>query len=322
MNPKLIPALTSDKPNELLQRYCHTWCSDCNESTLIAYRSGVANEILAKNERGRGRKRSIHNQDKEERQPRKRSRSISSCSASSVSTISTAFSQRSRDSSRNGCDQYLTSQVVDSFSRSQGPTTYGRKRGRSSTSSASDTDNRLPQHSRARQLLPGDRNIRRRRQLTGPDERGRRRSRSVEYSDHTPRRVRDNSIKTRNPERDRTRLSPSAERLENTSPKRPEKSPKRREEVEQRHFANGNDYADEKSAGSRVQDTRRYRSRSPLKRDRDNSPIDGLAADDKLERRRPIQRGERNFRRDERKERSLSPYSKRIALTQAMNGGK
>ncbi|KAJ9642470.1 hypothetical protein H2199_004851 [Coniosporium tulheliwenetii] len=73
-NPKLVPKLTSDVPNDLLQK------------------KGVADQLLAKNAEERGRKRALDNDDTTA-PPRKRTRSVSSYSSSSVSTISTNLSR-------------------------------------------------------------------------------------------------------------------------------------------------------------------------------------------------------------------------------------
>jgi len=74
LNPKLVPKLTSDVPQELLRK------------------KGVADEQLAKAEQERGRKRERQSEDLEIRGAHKRIRSASASSAS-VSTISTNLSR-------------------------------------------------------------------------------------------------------------------------------------------------------------------------------------------------------------------------------------
>lgn len=247
-NPKLVPKLNNEVPNELLRK------------------TGVADEILE----NRGRKRSREPTNREPTRKRSRSDSASSgYSSSSVSTISTnrdrshsrsrsrsrSPPRRTRHDSDSEDDHMITSQqllpedtAVPSFSHDR------KRRRRHSSSSVESVRPRNVSHSR-------DRNTRRRRSSISPEERGRRRSRSRRsYS-------RDSSRKSgrRNQEHSRT--------------KSPPKHGREQEGSRNRNVGRGFSGA--------------ANGRAP----RQQPPPD----------------------RRERRERSLSPYSKRLALTQAMN---
>ncbi|KAK1150293.1 hypothetical protein N8T08_000195 [Aspergillus melleus] len=86
LNPKLRPQLSTEVPNDLLRT------------------KGVADEILAKREEDRGRKRDLDEfgpRDAQE-QSSKRARSVSSHSTDSVSTISTSRSRSESPPRRSG----------------------------------------------------------------------------------------------------------------------------------------------------------------------------------------------------------------------------
>jgi len=166
LNPKLVPKLTSDVPNELLRK------------------KGVADEQLAKAEaeRERGRKRERQSKEPESAGKPKRMRSAS---ASSVSTISTNVSRSpsprqarptslSRSPSRTGLgrqDRRYSSISQSPPSRPQAA--HEKKRRRESQSSVdspmSNTGDRAP-HSRER---GSSRSTRRRYRQDSPPARGR-----------------------------------------------------------------------------------------------------------------------------------------------------
>ncbi|KAJ5689665.1 hypothetical protein N7462_004057 [Penicillium macrosclerotiorum] len=71
LNPRLMPKLSTEVPSDFLQT------------------NGVADEILAKRNEERGRKRDLDGDDTREGHSPKRARSLSSHSTNSISTIST-----------------------------------------------------------------------------------------------------------------------------------------------------------------------------------------------------------------------------------------
>ncbi|PLN80932.1 zinc knuckle-domain-containing protein [Aspergillus taichungensis] len=236
-NPRLRPQLSSDVPNNLLNS------------------KGVADEILAKREEGRGRQKEIDSLDPVDSSS-KRSRSISSHSVSSVSTIST---NRSRSRSPPRRDDY-SSRSQDRRTESTSRHAKPRKRRYSDSSSgyssySSGEDNR----SRDRGWT-GDRNTRRRRRESSPDARGR--ARDIPRGGDRPDRMRSHS-------------------------------------------------------GDRFRGTRGGRSDSPnAMDDRAYSGGPSRSYTGRLER----QSGGRDSGPPQPpRERSLSPFSKRLALTQAMN---
>jgi len=178
LNPKLVPKLTSDIPQELLRK------------------KGVADEQLAKAELERGRKRERQSEDPDEiRGAPKRMRSASTFSAS-ASTISTDLSRSlspratSRDSARRKARPSSMSRSPPhrefsrnetrsltrspSVSRSPPPRVLAdseKKRRRDSFSSIDSYTSEDPRNSKER---AGSRSTRRRFQQISPPARGRR----------------------------------------------------------------------------------------------------------------------------------------------------
>jgi len=272
LNPKLVPKLTSDVPNDLLRK------------------KGVADEQLAKREEERGRKRGRDEDDGPA--ARKRSRSISSYSSSSVSTISTTVSRSPPPRSRPQDDTYYTSQR--DHSPISVPLKPGHKRRRSSSSSMSYTSISSIE-SRRKSPTHRDRNTRARRSSVSPDERGRRRSRLRSNAG-------DDSGRTRSRSLDQSRIARNRQSLTNDGRGRdgrdgrdrrreeavsPGYGPKYRRDAQRRYSNNHERY------GSSFRDG------------------DQHSGEVRRERPPPV-----------RKERSLSPFSKRLALTQAMNMGR
>ncbi|KAF1809978.1 hypothetical protein P152DRAFT_461058 [Eremomyces bilateralis CBS 781.70] len=251
-NPKLLPKLSSDVPNERLRQ------------------KGVADEQLAQKALERARHRSRSPQSHKEK---RRSRSPSVSSATSVSTISTNQS-RSRSPThspnRHDSDDYMTSQRPSKFP-SVDRMHRKRRRGSSSGHMSSDDDLAPSSHH-------DDRNTRRRRASTSPHSRGRRRSRSRDSERRSWRR---SSSRSRGNSRRRRSASRGRHR-----PKAPER-----------------DRRDESLSRSPVRRTNK--AHSP---ERYHKPAG-----------RQVQ--PEGTRPPPPKERSLSPYSRRIALTQAMNRG-
>ncbi|KAJ6004152.1 hypothetical protein N7522_005797 [Penicillium canescens] len=238
MNPKLVPKLSNENPNELLQTV------------------GVADELLAKREQERGRKRDLEDTTDRDSQSPKRARSVSSHSMSSISTISTnrSYSASPRRSRRDAHDGRRDS--------TSPPPTKSRKRRYSDSSegragSVHSSEQRPRSISRER---TEDRNTRRRRRESSPEERGRHRA-AERHSSRRDRRSK-SADKARVPKEKRSPTPDGARDRyyrDRASPPRQSQPPR--------------------------QDTRMRSDQPP-------------------------------------RERSLSPFSKRLALTQAMNHGR
>ncbi|KAK8255998.1 zinc knuckle-domain-containing protein [Phyllosticta capitalensis] len=245
-NPKLMPQLTSDVPNDLLRR------------------KGVADEVLAKQSADRGRK---HARDDDDARPT-RTRSRSESSFSSVSTVSTNRSRtRSPSPRQRGSNP--------SGRRAHSPPADARKRRRRSVSSSPD---------RYASDRPKERNTRRRRSSFSPVERGRPRSRSF-MSNNRGRSgsgMRERSISH---EMDRS-PSPHGRRMR-FSNRSPARSPPRR----------------------------RSPVRSPARYPHPDNDRDMDGYTERPPRHSPVAHGPPP---PSARERSLSPYSKRLAMTQTM----
>lgn len=286
LNPKLKPKLTTEVPEDLLRK------------------SGVADEILKKKEQERSGR------------DRKRSRSLSTSSADSVSTISTNRSpSRSRSPPRrrkHNDDKALT------------------KRRRRSVSS----DSQSPEGS--------ERNTRRRMSSFSPGERGRRRTRSrsvsqrMEMSHEGPRhkevhgrhrRLTQSRSRSRKRHGKRTarRLSPlgsrsrSADPMDTSDDREPRNGARRAPSRSPSPYRPGRDRSPSPYAKRPVP----QRSPSPPRRNGyqgrgeahgpprnrfDSGPVRQAPPPAQAP---PVQR-----------ERSLSPFSKRVALTKAMQAGR
>ncbi|EON62866.1 hypothetical protein W97_02091 [Coniosporium apollinis CBS 100218] len=269
-NPKLVPKLTSDVPNDLLQK------------------KGVADQLLAKNAEERGRKRAPDGDDTTA-PPRKRTRSVSSYSSSTVSTISTNLS-RSPSPKRAPPRDRIQASIPPREGPPHRSRSPDRKRRRRSYSSSPDSDHKNRQRGRE-----PDRNTRRRLSSFSPDGRGRQISRSS-----------DRRKPTRSREENR---SPLNRRLRSPSP-----------------YSGRRDSAPRRSPPRRSPPRRRPRSRSPA---RNGSSQQGDGRSNRLggfDDRPPLNGASNSAYAGRppphvRRERSLSPYSKRLALTQAMGTG-
>lgn len=292
LNPKLKPKLTTEVPEDLLRK------------------KGVADEILKKKELERSGR------------DRKRSRSLSTSSVDSVSTISTNRSpSRSRSpprrkhngaSSRGGDDKALT------------------KRRRRSPSYSHSPD-------------PADRNTRRRMSSFSPGERGRRRTRSRSISQRMEDISHEDARPSDPPRRHHRRTSRSRSGNRNRHGKHPVRrlSPSRSRSRSQDRMDTSDDRngaTKGKRAGSRSPSPYRpgrVRSPSPRQRRR-RSPSPRQGGNGWHE---PRNQGRNRFDsapvRDApppvaaappppvvKRERSLSPFSKRVALTRAMQASR
>ena len=144
-NPRLVPKLTSDQPNDLMKKCVNP---PYLSSVADSFRAGVADQQLARIEAERGRKSNSEN-------GRARSRSQSS---SSISTVSTNLSRGNSPKRMR-----MSSPKRDNKSRKR------RRRSSSSSGSLSSEVIESRELSRARE----DRNTRRRRSSTSPRRRGR-----------------------------------------------------------------------------------------------------------------------------------------------------
>ncbi|CAG8123307.1 unnamed protein product [Penicillium olsonii] len=242
LNPKLVPKLSTENPNELLRT------------------EGLADELLAGREEERGRKRDLEAATDRHGISPKRARSISSHSMSSISTISTNRSYSA--SPRRGRNETHDSHHRD-VSASPGPAKTRKRRYSDSSEGRSGSAHSGPAHHSPPREQNSDRNTRRRRRESSPEQRGRNRGEG-RHSERRHRRSR-SADKDRLP-KERRSLTPDAPRNRDR-PYRDRASPPR-----------------QAPAGSSGQETK----------SRANQP----------------------------RERSLSPFSKRLALTQAMNVGR
>lgn len=218
----------------------------------------------------------------------KRSRSVSSSSSDSVSTISTnrSHSLSPKRPRHDGRGDYLTSQQEPLDLPSYRSKDRKRRRSMSSSSSALSYDS-TSSIDRRRSPSKERRNTRRRRSAFSPEERGRRRSSDRRYSKRSRSRSRDESM-------DKSQI---ARHRRSMTPKTVERG------------GNGLRSSRRQNGGRNSPDfeTRTYNRPSQTENARNHPPI--------LERRG-------NQAPPPRKERSLSPFSKRVALTQAMSTGR
>ncbi|KAL2221359.1 zinc knuckle-domain-containing protein [Thermoascus aurantiacus ATCC 26904] len=268
-NPELMPKLTNEVPNDLLRK------------------KGVADELLSKQEKERGRKRDLDD-DVElldgRDHSRKRARSLSSDSSSSVSTIST---NSSRSESPKPRRRYDTRDSRERSPERTSPSPRGsrpRKRRYSDSSSEYSYSSGSPvgrRHSRSREReRERDRNTRRRHRESSPEERGRRNdsARRGSWRD----RSRSQSMDKSRIARDRRSMTPETLRGPG-------------HHASTRRSPYGESRPPRESSYQYPERQRSERGR----RDRDGPSVPSP-----------------------RRERSLSPYSKRLALTQAMSMGR
>ncbi|KAE8322018.1 zinc knuckle-domain-containing protein [Aspergillus sergii] len=258
-NPKLRPQLSTETPNDLLRS------------------QGVADDLLAKREEERGRKRDIDESDPLDNQGQtsKRARSASSHSVSSVSTISTSRSHSQSPPRRREFNARNEPHRTKSTSSHHEKL---RKRRYSDSSSSHSTHSysygeKNRARSRSREWT-GDRNTRRRRRESSPEERGRARNLSRDGSRRG--RTRSQSIDQGRIIRERRSVTPETMH----DPNRPRRLSR---------------------------DTFRHSGHSDGRYSRTHDGRSGYSQGHTVP--------------QPRRERSLSPYSKRLALTQAMNIG-
>ena len=248
-------------------------------------RNGIADEQLAIKEAERGRKRAAE-EDGFRSRPRKRSRSASSYSSTSVSTISTNNSRPAspKRSKLDGSRAYTLSQP-QSLARSSHTKSLRKRRRDSSSSDRSYSTTDSSYDRRRPKEKENDRNTRRRRSSVSPEYRGRERDQDDRRSYRSVR-SRSNSMDRSKVARHRTSMTPDTRNNHDRSNGRPQERPPLR--TSGRRYTNDDD---------------RYGSSY-----RDEGHDNGNETPAKHP--------------PPRKERSLSPFSKRLALTQAMNMGR
>ena len=290
--------------------------------SMARARDGIADEQLAKinGERERGRKRS-RDHDYDMTGSRKRTRSMSSYSSNSVSTISTNLSQDSRDLPNSDHDNYYTSQINEYAVPPPVPEPFhGQKRRRSFTESSSDSDASDRSRGFSLQRSSAEERVTRRKwKSRSPEQRGRRRSRSSNLADRDSRRSRSRSL-SRGLRSRAKRRSPSPARAYGSRRTRRSPSPAWSDEREpassKNHYKHGGAKSQQEATmGSpdekmHTSDGRYRRKDSPGRNQRHRDRQDDNRSSNM-----------RNSTKHVRQERSLSPYSKRLALTQAMNRG-
>ncbi|KAI9673297.1 MAG: hypothetical protein M1829_004362 [Trizodia sp. TS-e1964] len=271
LNPKLLPKLMSEVPNDLLRK------------------KGVADEQLAKKER----ERALQREETHEEVLMDRNRSASVSTQSTISTISTNLS-RSQSPGKDEDMNYYHSQRSPSPMPPFRETESKKKRRRSPSSSVSNRSETSVEKEGLSRSKHFDRHTRRRQNSRSPGERGRRRSRSSHrYDDEKPRRDRSRTV-------DQSRIARERQRSFTPSENKPSHRTRGGSRSERRMRERS--MSDEADAG-----TSRRRSRHN----------DDRYEDDYQGSRR--HEPPNNNKRPARDERSLSPYSKRLALTQAMN---
>ncbi|KAI9701519.1 MAG: hypothetical protein M1836_001575 [Candelina mexicana] len=253
------------------------------------HRKGVADEQLAKKEEERGRARLRDNGTAKGIARASRSRSGSSHSTTSVSTISTGASRSppGRDTQKDDADMYFNSQREPPLVPLHAAIGHKRRRRSVSSSMSYSSDS---SSERRRPTRDPDRRTRRRRGSVSPNRRGRRYSRSRSKGNRHRRTV------SRSNDR-----STIARNRRSMTPNTPDKYTAETDEAARRVSDRTTDWKQQRrysNDGGRYGNSHRDDGRH--RKDVRPDPIPPSP----------------------RKERSLSPFSKRLALTQAMNMGR
>ncbi len=306
------------------------------------YRKGVADEQLAKIEQERGRRHERSEEATESIRKLNHSRSTSSSSSASVATISTNDS-RSPPISRGRESQSQSDRRLSSFKAHM--ETSERKRRRSISSDGSFPSDLEP--NRGGSNVASTRSTRRKIGDHSPLMRGRRRSRTDSRSRHTSYSSGSRSLERIRPGRGSER-KPRLE-TDNTAGSYktdPDSQPLRRDSsdpnIRRQLLRDGSSSPSRKSRQKRMRSPEMEESqRKAINSTSMRRPRDRSFSSDNLGRRRysdvderygssvkvnerfagRVPQDRKTFREPPR-ERSLSPFSKRLALTQAMNAGR
>ena len=257
------------------------------QHSLTITRKGIADEQLAKAQAERGRKRGF-DENTLPRHRSKRSRSSSSSFSSSVSTISTNRS-RSVSSKRSKKSHHFERDTRIERGHSS------RKRRRSLSTSSSGSYSSYSSSSRSpppRRDRYEERNTRRRHSSNSPQARGR--DRHSGGGRRVPRRSR-----SRTDSMDRSRIARNRNSLTPDVRSNHERGTKHRSPWLHRDRRYSNTDDDDRYGGGR----------------RRSGPRDDFRRESPAQKRAPPTP-------EVRQERSLSPFSKRLALTKAMNMGR
>ena len=312
------------------------------EGILTILRKGIADEELAKNEALRSRKRKVKEYPGSNG-PHTRSRSISSSSSTSISTISTNLSRSptSRRTNRHDAKVYHDSPKHTQALFSQDPVHKRRRSSSMSTTSyisGSSIDKRRKYRSREAEYLrhsslhekggePHER------KSNPPRSTGKRRrsfsSSSSSYtsdSSHEGRRRDVSMSEHRNTRRRRSSISPERRgRNRNHDGRNKGRMRSRSDSIDRSQVARNRhsmtpgrlDRRDRSSIRSRMQGQRSLRDYDR----RVSNDDDRYGSSFRDENHDKSRRAKPPRPPSPRKERSLSPFSKRLALTQAMNMG-
>lgn len=301
---------------------------------LMSHRKGIADEQLAKEDVERGRKLGIDGPDESLR---------SSCSSLSVSTVSTDLS-RSRRPSTKGRQPKLRELPLSSIQNRENRRNPKRRRSSTRSSMSSSSGSSFSKQCRSRSREPR-RNIRRRRASRSPGSRGRDR--------HDSRRASINPIGSSRKLRQNSSYSSSSCSLDSSSERRlrggsriekfsmgrhssVSPDPRGRDRNFQGKRSNRRSRSHSYSR-DRSQVARNRQSMTPSAPQRNGGPKIRKSLDANNRNRRYSNDNDRyggslrgadrgiprtsHFPQPRKKERSLSPFSKRVALTQAMNTG-
>lgn len=273
-NPKLVPKLTNDAPQDLMRK------------------KGIADEELAKKEleRSRGRKRSHDSDDADRPADSKRPRSTSAGSSITVSTISTR-------SSRSPLPRTATRGASRGLSRER-----DSEWRRSASVSEGETNNARRRYSEDRT----EPNSRRSRRAESPKPRGRKMSRSPSRDSYSS-----YSSRSRSPEvpKEIARGDSRGHRHKDTSRSRSPPNRRYRGSVDEPN-------PQDNTYGNRSYSRERQGRQDPRRSDRSGGSAQRNEYEAAQASRAPARPTEPP------RERSLSPFSQRVALTRAMNMGR
>lgn len=303
----------------------------------MSHRKGIADEQFAKEDVERGRKLVIEGQNRSLR---------SSCSSSSVSTVSTDIS-RSRRPSAKDRKRKLRELPLSSIQNRGNRGNPKRRRSSTRSSTSYSSEGSFRKHCRNLSREP-HRNIRRRRASRSPGSRGRNR--------HDSRRALNNATDRARKLRQDSSYSSSSGSPDSSSERGPRDGARIEKFGSGRHSSvspdpRGRDQNFQGKRSNRRSRSHSYsRDRSQVARNRQSmtpsappqrnggsyggSYIRKLSDANTRNRRRRYSndndryggslKGPRtsHFSQSRKKERSLSPFSKRVALTQAMNTGR
>lgn len=297
----------------------------------MSHRKGIADEQFAKEDVERGRKLVIEGPNRSLR---------SSCSSSSVSTVSTDISRSRRPSAKDRKPK-LRELPLSSIQNRENRGNPKRRRSSTRSSMSYSSEGSFRKHCRNLSREPR-RNIRRRRASRSPDSRGRNRHdsrRALINATDRARKLREDSSysSSGSPDSSSERRPRGGSRIEKFSSGRHSSvspDPRGRDQNFQGKRSNRRSRSHSYSRDrSQVARNRQSMTPSAPPQRNESSYVRKLSDGNTRNRRQRYSndndryggslKGPRtsHFSQSRRKERSLSPFSKRVALTQAMNTG-